>query len=214
MSDQLFREVDEEVRQDRLQSLWKRYGIFAVAAVVAIVGGTIAFVLWQNAQQSARDADSTRFLDAVIQESAAADAALLELRELAEQGTPAYRFLARLREGRLLAARGDKAQALAVFDSIASDADLGTTYRDLARLLAVSNGLDQLSQSEVETRIGPLDVADNPFRVTAREFLAVAAIQAGDRVRAKEFLRANQTDAQASVASRARATEILAAIGR
>ena len=214
MSDQqLFREVDEEVRQDRYQQLWKTYGTYAVIAAVLIVAGTIAFVLWRDAQQSARDADSTRFLDAVVQESVQADTALQELRALAQDGTPAYRFLAQLREARLLATQGDKAQALAIFDSIAADSDLRGTYRDLARLLAVANGLDVLSQNEVEERIGPLNVAGNPFQVTAREFLAVSAIQAGERERAAELLRANQTDPSAPVASRARATELLTAIG-
>ena len=213
MSDQLFREVDEEVRQDRFQDAWKRYGIYLVIGVVLIVGGTVAFVLWRDAQQSARDTDSTRFLDAVVQESVQADSALLQLRELAEDGTPAYRFLAQLREARLLATRGDKAQALAVFDLIAADSDLRDTYRDLASLLAVANGLDVLSQSEVEQRIGPMNTERHPFRVTAREFLAVAAIQAGEREGATELLRANQADSSAPVASRARATELLTAIG-
>ena len=213
MSDQLFREVDEEVRQDRFQEIWKRFGVYLVIGVVVIVGGTIAFVLWRDAQQSARDADSTRFLDAVVQESVQADSALTELRALAQDGTPAYRFLAQLREGRLLASQGDKAQALAVFDSVAADSDLRGTYRDLARLLAVANGLDVLSLAEVEARIGPLNTDGNPFRVTAREFLAVAAIQAGERERAAELLRANQVDSTAPVASRARATELLTAIG-
>lgn len=214
MSDQqLFREVDEEVRQERYQQLWKTYGTYAVIAVVLIVGATIALVLWRDAQQSARDADSTRFLDAVVQESVQADAALLELRALAQDGTPAYRFLAKLREARLLASQGDKAQALAIFDSVAADSDLRGTYRDIARLLAVANGLDVMSQSEVEERIGPLNKDGNPFQVTAREFLAVAAIQAGERERAAELLRANQTDPTAPRASRARATELLTAIG-
>ena len=214
MSDQLFREVDEEVRQDRLQNLWKRYGIYAAIAAVAIVVGTVAFVLWQDAQKSARDADSARFLNAVVQESTAADSALLELRELGNEGTVAYRFLAKLREGRLLADQGDRAQALVIFDSISADSGLGDTYRDLARLLAVANGLDVLSQNEVEERIGSLNSPDNPFCVTAREFLALAAMQVGDNARAEELLRANLSDASAPVASRARASEILTAIGR
>ncbi len=213
MSDHLFREVDEEVRQDRYQQLWKRYGTYAAVAAALIVGATIAIVVWRDAQQSARDADSTRFLNAVVQESVQADSALLELRSLAQDGTPAYRFLAQLREARLLATQGDKAQALAIFDSVAADSDLRGTYRDLARLLAVANGLDVLSQSEIEERIGPLNTESNPFRVTAREFLAIAAIQAGERERAAELLRTNQVDSSAPVSSRARATELLTAIG-
>ena len=213
MSDPLFREIDEEVRQDRYEQLWKRYGIYAVIAAVLIVGATVAFVVWRDAQQSARDADSSRFLNAVVQESVQSGSALLQLRELAQDGTPAYRFLAQLREARLLATQGDKAQAVAVFDAIAADSGVRGTYRDLARLLAVANGLDVLSQIEVEERIGPLNTEGNPFQVTAREFLAVAAIQAGNRERATELLRANQADSSAPVASRARATELLTAIG-
>lgn len=213
MSDELFREVDEEVRQDRYQELWKRYGIYTVVAAAIVIGATIAFVIWRDAQISAREADSTRFLSAVVQESVQPDSALLELQELAREGTPAYRFLARLREGKILAEEGDKAQAVAVFDTIAADDDLQSTYRDIARLLAVANGMEVLSQDEVEQRIAPIDTAANPFRVTAREFLAIAAIQAGDNERAAELLRANQGDSSAPVASRSRATELLTALG-
>ena len=41
MSD-IFQEVDEEVRRERLEQLWKRYGIYIIAAVLlvlACVGG-------------------------------------------------------------------------------------------------------------------------------------------------------------------------------
>ena len=44
MSDELFREVDEEVRQDRFQQLWKRYSAIGLAVVVLIVVLTFASV--------------------------------------------------------------------------------------------------------------------------------------------------------------------------
>jgi hypothetical protein len=213
VSDELFREVDEEIRQDRYQKIWKRYGTLVVIAVVAIIGATVAFVLWRDAQESAREADSTRFLAAVAQEQAARDTAVAELRDIARDGTPGYRFLASLREASLLADAGNTAEAVAVFDAIAADADLNETYRDMARVLAVSRGLELLAPAEIEQRLAPLNTPDHPFRITAREFLALAAIRAGDDNRARELLQENIDDTQSPPASRDRAIELLAALG-
>jgi len=185
VSDELFREVDEEVRQDRYQQVWKRYGTLLVIAVVAIVGATVAFVVWRGAQESAREADSTRFLAAVVQEQTQRDTAILQLRDIANDGTPGYGFLASLREASLLADAGNTAEAVAVFDSIAADDDLGASYRDMARLLAVARGMELLGSDEVEQRLSALNTEDNPFRVTAREFLAVSAIRNGNDVQAR-----------------------------
>jgi hypothetical protein len=213
VSDELFREVDEEIRQDRYQKIWKRYGTLVVIAVVAIIGATVAFVLWRDAQESAREADSTRFLAAVAQEQAARDTAVAELRDIARDGTPGYRFLASLREASLMADAGNTAEAVAVFDAIAADADLNETYRDMARVLAVSRGLELLAPAEIEQRLAPLNTPDHPFRITAREFLALAAIRAGDDNRARELLQENIDDTQSPPASRDRAIELLAALG-
>lgn len=213
MSDDLFREVDEEVRQDRFQQVWKRYGTLVVIAVVAIVGATIAFVLWQGARENAREADSTRFLAAVVQEQTQRDTAILELRDLARDGTTGYRFLASLREASLLADAGNMAEAVAVFDAIAADDDLSASYRDMARLLAVARGMELLAPEEIEQRLSGLNTAENPFRVTAREFLAVSAIRAGNDAQARELLQANIDDSEVPPASRNRAVELLAVLG-
>lgn len=214
MSNELFREVDEEVRQDRFQNLWKRYGIYAVIVVVVILGGTVAFVLWRDAQESAREADSARFLSAVVAEQTERNAAIDQLREIAREGTPGYRFLASLREAALLADAGQTGEAVSVFDAVAADEDFESVYRDIARLLAVAHGMQNMSQGEVEDRLSGLDAADNPFRITAREFLAVAAIRGGDSDRAAELLRANISDNQASLAAQTRAGELLATLDR
>lgn len=214
MSDELFREVDEEIRQDRFQNLWKRYGIYLVIAFVVIVGATVAFVLWRDAQESARQADSARFLEAVVAEQTERNAAIDQLREIAREGTPGYRFLASLREAALLADAGEAGEAVIVFDAVATDEDFEPVYRDIARLLAVAHGMQNMSQGEVEERLAGLAADDSPFRITAREFLAVAAIRGGNPDRAAELLRANIADNDVSRAAQARAGELLATLDR
>ena len=214
MSDELFREVDEEVRQDRFQNLWKRYGIYLVIVFVVIVGATVAFELWRDAQESARQADSARFLEVVVAEQIERNAAIDQLREIAREGTPGYRFLASLREAALLADGGETGEAVIVFDAVAADEDFEPVYRDIARLLAVAHGMQNMSQGEVEERLAGLAADDSPFRITAREFLAVAAIRGGNPDRAAELLRANIADNEVSRAAQARAGELLATLDR
>jgi hypothetical protein len=70
MSD-IFQEVDEAVRREKLEKLWKRYGNFVIAAAVVVllaVGGWRGYQWW-DAKQAA-------------QAGAAFDAAA----ELADQG--------------------------------------------------------------------------------------------------------------------------------
>ncbi len=213
MSDELFREVDEEVRQDRYQEMVKRYGTYVVGAVVLIVGATIAFVVWRDSQESARMADSERFLAAVVEEQSSSESALGQLQAIAQDGTTGYRYLASLREASLLADSGKKGDAVAVFDALAADDTYSKTYRDLAQVFAVANGMDQMSRDEVRSRMEPLNTPDNPFRFSAREFLAVSAIGAGGSDDARELLRSIVEDPDSPLATRARASELLALIG-
>jgi len=213
VSDELFREVDEEVRQDRYQGLVKRYSTYVVGAVVLIVGATIAFVVWRDSQESARNADSERFLRAVVEEQTSSAAALDQLRKIAKDGTKGYRYLASLREASLLAKDGKSAEAVAIFDALAADEVYSRTYRDMAKIFAVANGMDLMSGDEVRNRMEPLNTHENPFRFTAREFLAVAAIGVDDANGAREMLRSIIEDQGTPLAIRARASEFLAIIG-
>ena len=51
----IFSEVDEEVRRERLQKLWERYGVYLIAAcvlLVAVVGGWRGYE-WYEAKKAA-----------------------------------------------------------------------------------------------------------------------------------------------------------------
>ena len=45
--DALIREVEEELRRERLTRLWERYGIYVIAAAAAIVLGVGGYKFWQ-----------------------------------------------------------------------------------------------------------------------------------------------------------------------
>ncbi|MEC9183936.1 MAG: hypothetical protein VX930_06640, partial [Pseudomonadota bacterium] len=60
----IFQEVEEEVRRDRYSKLWKDYGGYIIAAAVALVLGTTAFVGWREYKAQRQQDDSDRFVAA------------------------------------------------------------------------------------------------------------------------------------------------------
>ena len=47
MSD-IFREVSEDIRNEQLKSLWDRYGLLVIGAIVLLVLSVTGWVMWQN----------------------------------------------------------------------------------------------------------------------------------------------------------------------
>lgn len=180
MSDDSFiREVEEELRSDRLQNIWKRYGPFVIGAAVAIVLATAGYRAWEYYTDSRASTSGDRFLAALNEaDEGNTEAALAELRALEQDGYGAYPVLARMRAATVLQQQGDTAGAVAAFDAVAADGSAPDAIRDIARIRAAYILVDSGSASEVAQRAEPLASDNHPMRHAAREALGLAAWKA------------------------------------
>jgi hypothetical protein len=145
--DSFIDEVTEEVRRDRLFSLFRRYGWIAVLAVLGIVGGA-AWNEWQKAQAIERAVPVTGEQLAIRELLRASDpkadraGALVALEQVANDAAlpQSYRDLAVLRRVGLMGAEMDPGARRAALDEIAAP---GRPYRTLA--------LEQLAYIAIET---------------------------------------------------------------
>lgn len=173
MSDEsLFREVDEEVRQEQFKKLWARFGSLVIGVcllVIAGVGGFQGWHYWQNKQAQA--AGDSFFSAAGLAADGKADEAL---QQFAAVSHPGFAGLAQLREAALLAAQGKPADAVKIYDAVAADAAADVTLRDLARVRAAAALADTASFADIEARLKPFDAEGNPWRHVAREIMAAA----------------------------------------
>ena len=200
----IFREVDEEIRREKLQQLWERHSNLIVSVALLIV---LAVAGWRGYEwwEGKKAAESGAQFEAAIQlaedgKQAEAQAAFAKV---AQDGSSGYRILARFREA-AETAKTDPAAAAKLYASLAADSSLDRTLRDLA---AVREGLilvDTAPLAEMTTRLEPLTTADRPFRHTARELLALSAWRNGDTAAAKRWLDLIATDAETPSGTRAR----------
>lgn len=208
----VFDEVEEELRRDRAEKLWKKYAPHLIAAAVALVAATGAYSFWQNHQRKELESSAQRYAVAGDLIVADRDRALTELRGLAQDGAGGFAGLARLKEAALVAER-DPAQGLALFRRVAGDGALDAELRRMAAAMAAVLSIDAAPRAEAEQAAQGLQSAGSPFRNAGREVEALAALRAGDEARARDIYRAIADDPGAPAGLRQRAAEMLAALG-
>ncbi len=179
MSD-LFNEIDEEVRRDKVLDFWMRHRNALIALAVLIVLGTAGYTSWQKHVRTKAEAIAARF-EAAIEDSRAGRNADAEasLRGLVLDAPDGYKVLTRLRlaseEGKQDAAKG-----IVAFDALANDVSVPEVLRDLARYRAAVLASDTLDQAALSKRLEPLTVKIGPWTGLAQELIGLAAFKAGD----------------------------------
>ncbi|MBC6407364.1 MAG: hypothetical protein GDA40_04170 [Rhodobacteraceae bacterium] len=212
--DSFIEEVKEELRRERAFTLLRKYGWIGVVAVLAIVGGT-AFNEYRKAQALARAQTNGDALFAALQEqSPQARLAQLEAAQLQSEGAEVVR-------GFLLAAeqrQTDPAEARAILDTLAQSAPaVGGIYEQLAVLKAIALALpEQRAQEQASHRAVLEQMAQpgQPLALLAAEQLALLDIAAGDTEAALTRLAVIYNDAGASRGLRARAEQLVEALGK
>ena len=205
MSD-IFHEVEEDVRRERLEKLWKQYGDYAIAAVAAIVIAVAGFKFWQRYETQQRLNASSAFFEArQVAASGNGPAAAAAFANLAKTAPSGYAQMSQLAEAGALAAAGNRNDALALYRKIA---DAGASpLAAVARIRAAWMMVDTAPKPEVESLLAPLNVSTNAWRFTAREILAYADYRVGAFGQAQiEFAAlANDKDAPETVRGRSKA---------
>ncbi|MGD1935142.1 MAG: tetratricopeptide repeat protein [Candidatus Phaeomarinobacter sp.] len=186
MSD-IFREVEEDLRRERAEDLWKSYGAYAIGAVVGIIAIVAGVSWWNSASQSAAEGAAREFVAAsqLVEEGdtqAAADA----FAAIAESASGGYEAAASLRAASLQAQAGDVEGAIATFDAIAAGGG-DETLKGLASIRAALLMADTASPDDLKIRLTPLAAVDSPWRFSALELLGYAALRDSDTNSAAEY---------------------------
>jgi len=96
--DGFFREVDEELRTERLKGLWDRYGLALIAIAVLAVLLTAGYRGWDWYNERQASASGDRFLEALnLANEGRSEPALEQLEALEADGHGQYPVLARMR---------------------------------------------------------------------------------------------------------------------
>jgi len=207
----IFHEVDEEVRRERLRKLWDRYSIYLIALAVLIVAGMGAwrgYEYWVAKKAAAAGAEVEAAI--ALSEQGKQTEAEAAFAKVATEAPAGYRVLARMRAAGALA-QSKPADAVKAYDELSADASLGTIWQDLAAVRAGLLLVDTAPLGDMRRRLDPVAEPTRSFRHTARELLALSAWRNHDFTAARKYLDMIASDAESPIGVRARA-DVLSAL--
>jgi hypothetical protein len=204
-----FREVDEDVRRDRILKLWTKHRSLIIALAVIIVAGTGGWRFYAYHRDQAATAAGTKYEAAaqLSREKKPAEAAAA-FNALSKASPKGYASLARLRAGNELAV-SDPQAAIKIYEELAEDPGADPTFKDLARLRAAMLRVDIDDPLEFERKFGPLAADTFAYHGQIRELLGLAALKRNDLDAARRWFEGITSDPRAPAGVRARAEALL-----
>lgn len=189
--DALYREVWEDVNNEKTEQFLKKYWRYIVAAALVIM------IIVCSIQIGTRMYNSARMARAVVYETAVANVDANALANLAKDTSGATSDLA-LFQAYMIDKDVEKLQTLA---------EKGHTrdFKDLARLHLASINGDKMDAAEFEKYMSSMNTKKSPFFYTARLMVAQKYLASGDKEKADKILDAiiNDKNVPASISATA-----------
>ena len=208
------REVDDAVRQERMERFTRRFGWPVLALVLLILAGLGLWMYWSSERRAEAEQDAVALTLAIDRvEARRFEDAAKQAAPLTGSETAGYRVPAQLIAAGTALQQGDLARAAQLFDKVASDDDAPGPYRDLAAIRAVSLRFDEMQPSQVIARLEPIANPGSPFFASAAELVAMAHVEAGDRQSAGALFAEVARDEDAPQTVRARARQLAGMLG-
>ena len=212
----IFREVDEELKQERYEKLWRQYGKYIIGAAVLLVAALAGWKAWQSHQTSQRLAEGERFAAAteLLLEGKSVEASQVFTGLSTDTGS-GYGILAKFYEASIVAEWDDPTKSIPIYGSISADSSAPPSLRDLAKVLGALQGLrsSTIDSKIIANRVRPMSEGEKPYRHVALEIMALAAMKSGDIEEARGHYRQIVDDPAAAGGIRTRAAQLLKILG-
>ena len=193
----VFDEIDEELRHEKLHQFWKENGPWIIGGAVGAVLFTGVQVFWRQWEYK-HDTTATTELSRLV-----ADPSGLE--KFAGTGDKNHALIARFTAAGAYLEQGEKDKAIELYDAVAGMPGIDESLRNLAKVFSISQRLDKDSPDKLWKELSMLSGDDGVWRYTARELEAFLAVRQGDFKKALDVLEKITADPLAPADARARA---------
>jgi hypothetical protein len=214
ITDTFVREVDENLRRDRLRDTAQKNAGWIVAALVLFLAASGGYIYWQNYQQKKNEQAVEQLAQVLTDISKGKmQTASARLDTLSKAHSDAVRASAVFGRAAIAIEQNDLKLATAKFRDVASDKGLPKPFRDLALIRQTALEFDSLKPDEVIARMQPLTKPGAPWFGSAGELTGMAMIKQGKTAEAARLFAAIARDQKAPDTVRARAVQMASTLG-
>ena len=181
MSD-ILRQVDEDLRKDRLLKIWSLYKIYIVGSIFILLISLSGYQYYLSINKSKNEAIVEQYINSMD-----GNAQIEQLLELDNSDNPFIKGLAKLKRAELYFVAEKKEQAIKLLESISIDESLNQIIRDLALYKFLMIQLDALDKDQYFEIIDSQNLKESKFQYLFKELKALKYLVEGDRINSIEI---------------------------
>lgn len=201
----VFVEVDEALKQEKLEALWKKYGGLLIGAIIAIILGTAVNAGYKSWKDS-HDIKQTNILLDAIDQNASDNPALLSATDTLEGE---LKVLAKIKAAGTALQNNNMEEATGIYADIASDNNAPNIFKSLASYMIVQTSQDMDTDQKLASLQAMAQDDNNPWNAYAKLDVALLlANQNQDFTTARSHLKALIDDETAPETLRQKAQSI------
>ena len=209
MSD-IFQEIDNELRRDRLSRFWDQNGLVIIVASVALVLVVAVSVIFSSWRASQNEASSERYEQLLERlDDSSIDEKVSALEAFIREEDRGYKVLSQMRLAALMAESGDYETAARMFEEVAANGQLPLAVRDYAILQSGAALVSVVAPADIEVRLSKILQNQHGMRGQAREILALSYLLADQPLQARDLLLVHLDTTAVSQAMKLRANILL-----
>ena len=207
MSD-IFQEIDEDLRQDKVARLWKAYGKYLVSLAIFIILAIAGYRFIEHINEENREQASELYeLASEAGRTGDKKAAIELFSDERFNETIGYAIISKLKKATLAKSNNDPEGMAIVLKEIVTNEEIPSYLRNLARLKLIASDSDNYI-----SQLDALIEGDGPWKFLALELKGGMELEVGNLKEARSIFEELTIEANTPNNMRRRASEILKAL--
>ncbi|MDD4557199.1 MAG: tetratricopeptide repeat protein [Alphaproteobacteria bacterium] len=211
--EKLLREVEQDLKNDRLVAFWKQYGLYLVIFVVLVLSFAVSFETFKVWHREKNQTWSDTYAYALnLQIQGKYDESLKVLNDIVKNNHDIYVDLAKVQISNVLLEQGKGDEATAALEEIISDKNMNSKMRDVSIIKLASYKLDTAPKEEIVALLSPLATTSNSWTNVAKELLAMLEVREGNLAEARKIYTEILESSDLSESLRVRVQDMLSVL--
>ena len=175
MSD-ILRQVDEDLRKDKLFQLWKKYGLYLIAFIIIIVTSVIGYQISNSLNKTYNEKIVESYINAINNENI--NEQILLLTSIDDSKNSFISSLIDLKVSNLQIQSGNIEESLLMLDEISQNGNL--IIKDLATYYILMKNIDKITEDKFMSYLNSERINRSSFKFLFEELIAIKKLLSGE----------------------------------
>ena len=177
MSD-ILRQVDEELRQDRLLNLWRKYRLYLIFTIILVIGSVLGYQINHSISKSSHEDMVEKYIG--ISDLIDIDDSIKKLDEINDSNSLYISDISKIKIANLFIEKGNKEESRNKLLEIINNNKSESSLVDLATYFYLMSNLKNIEFEEMKNYLTKEKMKNSSFKFLYKEIFAIKYLLSGD----------------------------------